>query len=385
MDSGKEYYYDGGFIPDLSFDYKKVQDIIMLISGKQTYEIKRDHFLKMMKYLYENTYMEDDDIYMTDNYADGKMRPYLDIIANNPYAVWATKYRGITTKTIELLSSNFEGMKQNQLQLLSINGVRKDANWEISFHIQSYKVGNNDVVKQMKRRLELSHEASKGIIRNAGNLIYSWSNMWDHEKIVETALVDELSTTALDEVSTTRDETTSKLGMNNTIKDDERYPMNQTMDDAKAMQLKIGKEFTLTDLIMHKFMNKSAEYCNGCQDVIGAIYNLTYITKAKDMLYHLKYLPQNFIDIPHRNDCLVENTLKFILHHFTMVCQDIAVSPIPSDEWMEAISQLRENAFNHSMDPKTFTYPQEKKVELYSNTQRSCLQMLNTIIAIYFS
>ena len=172
MNSGKDYYYDGGFIPDLSVDYKKVQDIIMLISRKQTYEVKRDHFLKMMKYLYENTYMEDDDIYMTDTYADGKMRPYLDIIANNPYAVWATKYRGITTKTIELLSSNFEGMKQNQFQLLSINGVRKGANWEISFHIQSYKVGNNDVVTQMKRRLELSHEASNGIIRNAGNHIF---------------------------------------------------------------------------------------------------------------------------------------------------------------------------------------------------------------------
>ena len=193
--------------------------------------------------------------------------------------------------------------------------------------------------------------------------------MWDHEKIAETAIVDELSTTAaLDEVSTTRDETTSKLSMNNTFKDDERYPMNQTMDDAKAMQLKIGKEFTLTDLIMHKVVNKSAEYYNGCQDVIGAIYNLTYITKAKDMLYHLKYLPQKFVDIPHRNDCLVENTLKFILHHFTMVCQDIAVSPIPSDEWIEAISQLREYAFNHSMDPKTFTYSQEKKVELVAIT-----------------
>ena len=90
--------------------------------------------------------------------------------------------------------------------------------------------------------------------------IFSWSNMWDHEKSAETALVDELSTTAaLDEVSTTRDETTSKLGMNNTIKDDERYPMNQTMDDAKAMQLTIGKEFTLTDLIMPKLVNKSAE------------------------------------------------------------------------------------------------------------------------------
>ena len=163
----------------------------------------------------------------------------------------------------------------------------------------------------MKRRLELSHEASKRSIRNAGNLIFSWSNMWDHEKIVETAL-DELSTTALDEVSTTRDETTSKLGMNNTFTDDERYPMNQTMDDAKAMQRKSGTEVTLTDLIMHKVVNKSADYCNGCQDVTGAIYNLTYITKAKDMLYYLKYLPQNVIDIPHRHDCLVQNTLKFI-------------------------------------------------------------------------
>ena len=107
----------------------------MLISGKQTYEVKRDHFLKMMKYLYENTYMENDDIYMTNNYTDGKMRSYPDIITNNLYAVWATKYRGITTKTIELLSSNFEGMKQNQFQLLSSNSVCKGGNWEISFHI----------------------------------------------------------------------------------------------------------------------------------------------------------------------------------------------------------------------------------------------------------
>ena len=83
----------------------------------------------------------------------------------------------------------------------------------------------------------------------------------------------------------------------------------------------------------HKLVNKSAKYCNGCQDVTGAIYNLTYITKEKDMLYHLKYLSQNFTDVPHRNDCLVENTLKVILHNFTMVFQDIAVSTIPSDEW----------------------------------------------------
>ena len=136
---------------------------------------------------------------------------------------------------------------------------------------------------------------------------------------------------------------------------------------------------------MHTLVNKSAEHCNGCQDVIGAIYDLTYITKEKDMLYHLKYLSHNFTDVPHRNDCLVKNMLKFILHHFTMVCQDIAVSTIPSDEWTEAILQLREYAVNHSMDPKTLTYPQEKKVELYCNTQRCCMQLFNTIIDIYFS
>ena len=351
MNTGKEYHYDGGFIPHLSFDYKKEQDIILLISDKQKYEVKRDHFLKMMKYLHENMYIEDDKIYMTDIYTDRKTRSYLDIIANNPYAVWATKYQGITTKTIELLSSSYEGLKQNQFQLFSINGVRKEV-WEINLLIQSYKVGNNDVVKPMKKRLELSHESAIGIIRNARNLIDSWSNMWDHEKIMETAL---------DDVATTRDHISDNPDLNNSnpFKDDERYPMNQTMSDDKAMQLKIGKEFTLTDLIMHKLVNKSAEYCNGCQDVIGAIYNLTYITKEKDMLYHLKYLSQNFTDVPHRNDCLVENTLKFILHHFTMVCQDIAVSTIPSDEWTEAILQLREYAFNHRMDPKTLTYPQE--------------------------
>ena len=99
-------------------------------------------------------------------------------IANNPYTVWATKYRGITTKTIELLSSSYEGLKQNQVQLLSINGVRKEV-WEITLLIQSYKVGNNDVVKLMKKRLELSHESAIGIIRNARNFIDSWSNMWD--------------------------------------------------------------------------------------------------------------------------------------------------------------------------------------------------------------
>ena len=52
--------------------------------------------------------------------------------------------------------------------------------------------------------------------------------------------------------------------MNNTFKDNERYPMNQTMSDVKAMQLKIGKEFTLTDLIMHKLVNKSAESMMVC-------------------------------------------------------------------------------------------------------------------------
>ena len=62
MNTGKEYYYDGGFIHHLSFDYKKEQDISLLISGKQTYEVKRDHFLKMMKYLHENMYIEDDNI-----------------------------------------------------------------------------------------------------------------------------------------------------------------------------------------------------------------------------------------------------------------------------------------------------------------------------------
>ena len=52
MNTGKEYHYDGGFIPHLSFDYKKDQDIILLMSDKQKYEVKRDHFLKMMKYLH---------------------------------------------------------------------------------------------------------------------------------------------------------------------------------------------------------------------------------------------------------------------------------------------------------------------------------------------
>ena len=76
MNTGKEYYYDGGFIPHLSFNYKKKQDIILLISDKQKYEVKRDHFLKMMKYLHENMYIEDDKIYMTDIYTDGKTRSY---------------------------------------------------------------------------------------------------------------------------------------------------------------------------------------------------------------------------------------------------------------------------------------------------------------------
>ena len=121
--------------------------------------------------------------------------------------MWATKYQGITTKTIELLSSSYEGLKQNQFHLLSTNGVRKEV-WEINLLIQVYKVGNNDVVKPMKKRLELSHESALGIIRNARNLIESWSNMWDHEKIMETAL---------DDVATTRDHISDNPDMNNKV------------------------------------------------------------------------------------------------------------------------------------------------------------------------
>ena len=56
--------------------------------------------------------------------------------------------------------------------------------------------------------------------------------------------------TALDDVATTRDHISFNPDMNNNnaFKDDERYPMNQTMSDDKAMQLKIGKEFGVRSL-----------------------------------------------------------------------------------------------------------------------------------------
>ena len=65
--------------------------------------------------------------------------------------------------------------------------------------------------------------------------------------------------TALDDVATTRDHISDNPDMNNSnaFKDDERYPMNQTMSDDKAMQLKSGKDITLTDLIMHKVEDQS--------------------------------------------------------------------------------------------------------------------------------
>ena len=115
--------YDGGFIPNLGMTYNKDLDNILLSNGKQNYEMKREEILKTIRCLYESTFIDDDQIYMTDVYADGKARLFLDIIADNPQAIWTTRYRGVTTKIIELLSSNHRGLKENKFQLLSIDGV----------------------------------------------------------------------------------------------------------------------------------------------------------------------------------------------------------------------------------------------------------------------
>ena len=83
MMNDKEYY-GGGIIPNRDFAYSKELDIVLLISDKQKYEVKRHEFLKMMTYLYENIHINDDKIYMMDVYTDGKTRSYSEIIANNP-------------------------------------------------------------------------------------------------------------------------------------------------------------------------------------------------------------------------------------------------------------------------------------------------------------
>ena len=372
--------YDRGFIPGLDMSYKEDEDNVMLSNGRQNYEMKRSDFLEMVKFLYENTFAGDNEIYITDVYTDGKTKPFFDIIEENPHAIWSTRYRGITTKTIELLSSNHKGLKENQFQLLSVNGVYKDK-WELSMLIQSYKVGNDGVVKQMKKRFDLSNESTKGFIRNTRNLMDSWTNMWDqdHHGKEQTNAVKEPAITVKDQST----QTSPHMKNNNTFKDDDVYPMHLTRSDDEAMQWRTDHKFTIKDLIIHKLANKSAEYCNGCQDVVGAIYNIEWMTNTHydGVIHHLKYLSRNFSDVPHRSDCLVENRLKFTLHHFTMVCQDIAVSTIPYDEWTEAILYMREYTFNHSLDPTTARFLDEKKVEMYYKSQTHCKELLDSILS----
>ena len=116
----------------------------------------------------------------------------------------------------------------------------------------------------MKKRFELPHESTKGLIRNTQSLMDSWTNMWTHEKEQTSSMKEYITTENVQTMKKDQSiQTDSYMKNSNTFKDDDRYPMHLTMSDDQAMQLNLDHKFTLTDLIIHKLGNESAEYCNG--------------------------------------------------------------------------------------------------------------------------